>query len=62
MMARTFLTELVAIVYRLCKYTTKYGAAIIAVLDEPEAAIFQALVAACTAFMQSSIVDQAKHD
>jgi hypothetical protein len=61
-MARTYLTTLVQLVYTLCKYTTRYGAAILSVLDSPEKEIFAALVAACTAFMQSTIVEQAKED
>lgn len=61
-MARTYLTTLVSLVYTLCKYTTRYGAAILLVLDSPEKEIFQALVTACNAFMQSSIVEQAKED
>lgn len=61
-MARTYLTQLVAIVYQLCKYTTRYGAAIQSVLDSPEKEVFAALIAACNSFMQSSIVTQAKSD
>lgn len=61
-MARTYLTTLVKLVYTLCKYTTRYGAAIIAVLDSPEKEVFAALVAACNNFMQSTIVQQAKDD
>ena len=61
-MARTYLTGLVKIVYQLCKYTTRYGAAINAVLDSPEKELFAALIASCNSFMQSSIVEQAKSD
>jgi len=62
MMARTYLTGLVTLVYQLCKYTTRYGAVIISVLDSPEKEVFAALVAACNSFMQSTIVTQAKND
>jgi len=60
--ARTYLTGLVKIVYQLCKYTTRYGAAINSVLDSPEKELFAALIASCNAFMQSTIVEQARSD
>lgn len=61
-MARTYLTQLVAIVYKLCKYTTKYGPVIVPILDSPEKEVFAALIAACNNFMQSTIPSQAKTD
>lgn len=61
-MARTYLTQLVAIVYQLCKYTTKYGPVIVPLLDSPEKEVFNALIAACNSFMQSTIVAKAKAD
>jgi len=61
-MARTFLSQLVAIVHRLCTYINKYQSIITPALNDTEKAIFLALVAACTAFMQSSIVTKAKND
>jgi hypothetical protein len=60
--ARTYLTGLVSAVKTLCKYTTKYGPTIVVLLDSPEKEIFNALIAACNAFMQSTIVDKAKND
>lgn len=60
--ARTYLSQLVAIVYQLCKYTTKYGPLIVPVLDSPEKEVFQALVAACNSFMASTIPAKAKAD
>jgi len=61
-MPRTYLSQLVAIVRTLCKYTTKYGPAINAVLSSPEKEAFAALVAACNSFMASDIPTQAKND
>lgn len=61
-MARTYLSQLVAIVYELCKYTTKYGPLIVPVLDSPEKEVFQALIASCNSFMQSTIPEKAKND
>jgi len=61
-MARTYLSQLVAIVYELCKYTTKYGSLIVPALDSPEKEVFQALIAACNSFMASTIPDKAKND
>lgn len=61
-MARTYLTQLTKIVYQLCKYTTKYGPAIVPILDSPEKEVFNALIAACNNFMQSTIPFQAKVD
>lgn len=61
-MARTYLTGLTKLVYQLCKYTTRYGGAIVPLLDSPEKEIFNALIAACNAFMLSSIPAQAKAD
>jgi len=49
-------------VYTLCKYINRYGSVINAVLDSPEKEIFAALQASCTAFMNSTIVTQAKND
>lgn len=61
-MARTYLTQLVAIVRQLCRYVTKYQSVIVPILDSPEKELFLALVASCNAFMQSDIVEQAKND
>lgn len=61
-MARTYLTQLVKIVKTLCTYINRYGALIVPILDSPEKEIFLALQASCTAFMNSSIVTQAKND
>jgi len=61
-MARTYLTQLTTIVHQLCKYTTKYQALIVPILDSPEKEVFLALVAACNAFMQSEIPAQAESD
>lgn len=61
-MARTYLTGLVKLVFTLCKYTTKYGPAIRGALTTPELEILDALIAACNAFMASSIVAVAKAD
>lgn len=61
-MARTYLSGLVAAVYTLCKYTTKYGPVITPLLDSPEKEIFAALIAACNSFMQSTIPEKAKND
>lgn len=61
-MARTYLSSLVAIVYELCKYTTKYGTLIVPVLSSPEKEVFQALIASCDAFMHSTIPEKAKND
>jgi len=61
-MARTYLSQLVTIVHQLCVYITRYQAVITPLLDTPEKEIFIALAAACSAFMQSDIVEKAKFD
>ena len=61
-MARTYLSQLVKLVYVLCKYITKYQTFITPTLNDTEKAIFLALAAACTAFMNSDIPAKAKAD
>jgi len=61
-MARTYLSQLVALTYALCKYITKYGPFINNALESPEKELFIALQAACTAFMNSQIPIIAKND
>jgi len=61
-MARTYLTGLVMVVQKLCTYINKYGPFIESQLADGTLTAFQALRTACTAFMVSGIVDQAKND
>lgn len=61
-MARTYLSGLVRVVYAVCLYTTRYAPVIIPQLTSPEKEIFEALVAACHAFMASTIPAVAKAD
>lgn len=61
-MARTYLSGLVAIVYQLCKYITRYQSLITSQLAGESLAVFTALAVACNAFMQSDIPNQAKSD
>jgi hypothetical protein len=61
-MARTYLTNLVSIVRKLCTYIDRYGPFIESQLADGALTAFQALRTACTAFMVSGIVDQAKND
>jgi hypothetical protein len=61
-MARTYLSGLVALVAALCKYITRYQSLISSQLAGESLVIFQALIVACNAFMQSDIPGQAKSD
>lgn len=61
-MARTYLSQLVALVYTLCKYITKHRALISSQLADGSLTAFQALATACDAFMASDIPNQAKND
>ena len=52
MAGRTFIPTLVRIVWRLCLYITKYGKTIKATLTVEQGLLFDALHAACTAFLE----------
>jgi len=61
-MARTYLSQLVALVYAVCKYITKHQVVIRSQLADGSLTAFDALVVACNAFMASDIPNQAKTD